>query len=373
MSIPETDAPIRIGIIGTGWRSGGFAGVMASRPDLFAAVGVLSRTHGSASRFGERFGIPTVGDVDELLSRGAPDFVLLSVSADSAAALLVELARRGIPTLVETPIAASIEEMMNLARELPAGAPIQSAEQYRFQPQHAARLEVARRGLLGAVSSTRVSSAHFYHGVSLMRAALGIGFERARIVASSYRDRTTASLGRDGWSADSPVNTTERVIANIEFPDAGSLGLYDFTEEQYFSPIRSRHFSIAGTSGDLVDDSVHLLTGPGEPLHLALRRDTTGTDGDLEGSFLRRITMGERVVYTNPLAPARLSDDEIAIGSVLMGMAEFVRDGTALYPFADAAEDQYLSLLIREAVETGGPVETKDRPWASDVSVLARS
>jgi predicted dehydrogenase len=350
-----------------------FARVATARPDLFVPVGVLSRSAASASSFGQRFGIPQAHDLDELLHRDAPDFVLLSVSAGSTAALLTELVGRGVPTLVETPVATSIEGITDLARKLGADPPVQSAEQYRLQPQHAARLEVARRGSLGTVVSTRISAAHFYHGMSLMRAALGLGFERARIVAGTFPDRTIASLGRDGWAADNSTVMTERVIASIDFPDAGSLGLYDFTEEQYFSPIRSRHFSIAGDGGELVDDTVHLLAGPGEPLHLELRRDATGDDGDLEGSFLRRITLGERVMYTNPLAPARLSDDEIAIGSVLLDMAKYVRDGTPLYPFADAAEDQYLSLLIREAIETGQPVETTDRVWARNLSILARS
>ena len=57
---------------------------------------------------------------------------------------------------------------------------MQVAEQYAFQPLHAARLAFIRAGKLGEISQVQVSVAHGYHGISLIRKFLGIGYENVK-------------------------------------------------------------------------------------------------------------------------------------------------------------------------------------------------
>ena len=73
---------------------------------------------------------------------------------------------------------------------------------------------------------------------------------------------------------------------------------------------------------------------------------------------------GAEWLYRNPFPYAPLSDDEIAIATVLHGMQDYVEGGNEVYGFAEAAQDQALSLAINEAVETGRKVEIERQPWA---------
>src|SRR5205085_4336322 len=121
--------------------------------------------------------------LDELLRKADPLFVLVSVSKSASATLLNELAERGIPALAETPPAPDLEGLNQLYQLTLKGARIQVAEQYAFQPFHAARLALVQSGRLGRVSQAQVSVSQDYHAMSLIRKLLGLQFENAVITA----------------------------------------------------------------------------------------------------------------------------------------------------------------------------------------------
>ena len=155
--------------------------------------------------------------------------------------------------------------------------------------------------------------------------------------------------------------------------DRGVSATYDFAGEQYFSPIRSRHITIRGTHGEVADDRVTSILEPGEPVVLPITRGDTGVDGDLEGHHLRDIRLGDRMLWRDPFGGARLSDDELAVATVLRAMRRYVNEGTPFYGIADAAEDQYLSELVHEAARTGRPQSSSERVWSASASLLART
>ena len=74
--------------------------------------------------------------------------------------------------------------------------------------------------------------------------------------------------------------------------------------------------------------------------------------------------MGDEWFYRNPLAPGRLSDDEIAVGTCLLKMDEGIRDGSEFYPLAEACQDHYLSIMIGKAASSGETVQTETQAWA---------
>src|SRR4029453_2979572 len=94
---------------------------------------------------------------------------------------------------------------------------------------------------------------------------------------------------------------------------------------------------------------------------LPFQRHIAGANGNLEGHHLKGIQLGEQWIYLNPTAPAQLADEEIAMADVLQGMGEYVRGGPEVYPLAEAMQDHYLGLLIREACETGEPRTPRPR------------
>lgn len=64
--------------------------------------------------------------------------------------------------------------------------------------------------------------------------------------------------GGTGGAEPAPAATT---LATIDFGEGGS-GLYDFTDNQWFNPLRSNRIVVRGSQGELVDDRVVRLAGP---------------------------------------------------------------------------------------------------------------
>lgn len=273
---------------------------------------------------------------------------------------LRELTDRHVPVLSETPPAPDLEGLRALAPLARRGR-VQVAEQYQFQPFHAARLSVARSGRLGRVSEARVSAAHGYHGVDLIRRLLELDREPLTIRAHRFVSPIVAGPDRAGPPADERLVDSETVIA---FLDAGDrLGIFDFTEDQYFSWIRSRRVLVRGDRGEITDRTVRSLLDHQTAVSTELVRQDAGHDGNLEGFHLAGITLGDEWVYRNPFVPARLSDDEIAVATCLARMQGWLEGGPDVCSLADAAQDHYLGLLIAEAARTGEPIRTTGHIW----------
>ncbi|MBC7590706.1 MAG: hypothetical protein H7226_06640, partial [Salinibacterium sp.] len=183
-------------------------------------------------------------------------------------------------------------------------------------------------------------------------------------------DHVVSARGRDAWATDYTETETPNTTALLQF--SGSSGVFEFSIEQYFSPIRARHITIRGSRGELRNDEVDYLTEPGFAAHDRLVREETGRDGDLEGSFLRRISLRDTVHWSNGFAPARFSDDELAVAEVMERMAEFARRGAGFYSLADASHDHYLGMLMTEAVATGRTLTSAATAWSLESSACTQ-
>lgn len=357
----------RIGIVGAGWRGQYFLRAAAVLREQFEVTRVLVTTDTSATKVTDAWGVPATTSLHEF-SSDAYDYVVVATPPATAPDLTTALARAGHPVLTETPPAPTRDRLLSYYNDL-ASLQVQVAEQYRFQAHLAARLAIARSGRLGAISYTRMSVAHGYHGVSLIRAFLGVGFEPVKVSGWAAAVPATSARGRDDWNDELSEYTAARVLTRLDFGDR--TGLYEFDFEQYFSPIRPRHIEVYGARGQISDDSVSYVMGPRHASTGTLQRHATGRDGDLEGWFVDNITWGDEIVWQNPFRGARLNDDEIAVADVMARMARYAAGGDPVYPLADGCHDQLISLAINESQETGNPVAINDVPWADQLSVLA--
>ncbi|MGC8513258.1 MAG: hypothetical protein ACP5P1_09545 [Acidimicrobiales bacterium] len=186
------------------------------------------------------------------------------------------------------------------------------------------------------------------------------------LTAREFSESVISIRGRSGWLEECPTTESARTIANLDF--GGRFGIFDFTREQYFSPIRSRQISIWGSRGELHGDNVNYFMEPGRIVRSTIVRDAAGQDGDLGGLYLRQLTLGDQLLFENPFVPARLSDEEIALAEAMDRMSAFVRTGTPFYGLADACQDCYIALLIDEAVQSGQQVRSTRQPWADHVA-----
>ncbi len=353
--------PIEFAIVGAGWRAEFFLRIARALPDRFRIVGMAVRNAEKGKAVETAWGVRTWRDADGLLRGSKPAFVIVSVPQPAAPALISELAGRNVAVLTETPPAPTAEGLLGLWKLAEGGARIQVAEQYIHQPLHAARLALVRSGKLGTTSFAQVSACHGYHGTSLIRHFLGVSFEPATVTARAFESDIVAGPGRAGPPVAERMTRSRQVIAELDF--GNRLAVYDFTGDQYFSWIRSLGALIRGDRGEIRDYDVRYLETFDKPVHFRLARENAGDDGNLEGLWHKGYSGGADRLYRNPFPYAPLSDDEIAIATVLAGMGAYVEGGPEVYGLAEAAQDQWLSLAIEEALKTGQPVRTPAAPW----------
>jgi predicted dehydrogenase len=331
-------------------------------PNRFSVKGVVVRNEDKGRDFEAKWGVPTFRTMEDLLERTTLGFLVLSLPWVQTPVYIEQLARQGVPVLSETPPAPNIEALNTLYEAIGRDARVQVAEQYAFQPLHAARLAISQSGVLGTLTQAQVSTAHGYHGISLLRKYLGITFEDVRIHGYSFSSPIINGPGREGGPTEENRKVSQQVVATLEFD--GKLGIFDFTDDQYFSWIRSPRVLVRGDKGEIMNTQVKYLQDFNTPVELDLRRVNAGEEGNLEGYYLKGYLAGERWVYRNPFAPGRLSDDEIAIATCLEKMGAYTNGGQSFYSLAEAAQDHYLGIMVNRAVETREPVQTVKQVWA---------
>ncbi|MDM5340628.1 Gfo/Idh/MocA family oxidoreductase [Fictibacillus enclensis] len=356
--------PIVFSIIGGGsFRAQYYLRIVHMLPQIFQVAGMVVRDETQGKELEERWSVKTYRTLGHLLENEHPDFVVTSLSGSVNARYVMELADMDLPVLSETPPGNSLQELYTLHEELTVKKKkIQVAEQYHLHPMHMARLSLIQSEFLGKVTEATVSISHFYHGISLIRKMLGITFENAVITGKRFVSPILAGPGREGPPKEEKLISAERDLAWLQFD--GKLGIYDFTKDQHRSWIRSNHLSVRGTKGELFDERISVLQDYQTPLPLSFQRVNKGEQENQEGYYLDGILAGERWVYKNPFAPARLYDDEIAIATCLKKMAHYVSGGPDFYSLQEASQDHYLGLMIQKAIETGQPVHTENQPWS---------
>lgn len=353
--------PFRFAVVGAGYRTEAFLNIASALPSRFEVTGVFARREERRTEIEQDFRVKAFATLDEMLAYSPVDFVVVSVSRGVAEEYVAELVERGIPVLVETPPAETLDGLLSLYQKSKAGK-VQVAEQYAFQPLHAARLRVVQNGLIGSVNQAVISCAHDYHGISLMRKFLNITTENVTIRAMRFDCETIEGAGRQGPPDSERMIKVPRDMAWFDFGDR--LGVYDFTTDQYHHEIRSHHIAVRGVRGEIVDQRVQYLKDVKTPIYQSFERVNKGEHGQVEGYYLKGFILADDWVYENPFLPARLYDDEIAIAECLVRMGQYVHGAAAFYGLAEASQDMYLTLLMKEAIETGQPVVSQRQSWA---------
>ncbi|MCU1439156.1 MAG: oxidoreductase [Rhodoglobus sp.] len=351
-------------MVGAGWRSEFFLRIARELPSRFEVCGVVVRDPAKGAAFEERWSIPTFRSIAELLARTSPQFVVVSVPRQVVADVITEITASGLAVLTETPPGDDVPSMAALHELVVRGAKIQVAEQYHLEPLLSAQLSLAQSGRIGTVDQAQVGLAHDFHGISIIRKALGVGFADAVITAWQFTRPIVMGPSRAGDPEEEKLVPAVQTTARMDFGD--QLGIYDFAPQQYRSWIRSNRLLIRGDRGEIHNTEVRYLKDFRTPMHLTITRMSTGENTNLEGQFLRGLIAGDEWVYRNEFIPGRLMDDEIAIATCLVRMAEHSQGGPDFYSLADASQDYYLHSMMLRSIESGESVRTERQAWARE-------
>jgi predicted dehydrogenase len=351
-------------VVGSGWRSMFFLRLARALPQRLRAVGVVTRTAERAAQITAEQSVRAFVSIDDLLAAERPDYVIVSTDWPTTPVVTRDLVARGVRVLAETPPAPDLDGLRALWTDVGPAGLVQIAEQYLLMPGHAARRGVLRAGTIGEVGSVQISSTHLYHATSLFRGLLGVGFEPALVDARAFVAPLANPLRGGRWTGDDTPEPTRTTLATLDFGD-GRSALYDFTDNQWWNPLRERRIVIRGSRGEIVDDEVVRLVDATTPVRSALQRRETGRDLNLEGRDLHHISFDGEAIYLNPYVGSGLSEDDIAVAAIAEATGAWARgEGPEPYPLAQGCQDHLLGLAIEESLRTGTSIRTGAEPWS---------
>ncbi|HWE61195.1 MAG TPA: Gfo/Idh/MocA family oxidoreductase [Chloroflexota bacterium] len=146
---------LKIAVIGTGAMGRNHLRVLADLPDL-ELIAAVDQDESRLPDLARRFGVATYADHRALLARAQPDCAVVAVPTRQHFEVCGDMIAAGVHTLVEKPIAASVEQGATLARAATqAGVLLAVGHIERFNP---AVIELKRR--LEAGELGRIFQAH---------------------------------------------------------------------------------------------------------------------------------------------------------------------------------------------------------------------
>ena len=353
--------PLSFVIIGSGYRAVFWSKVAKRYPEQFILKYMYCRTKEKAERIAAEHDIPTTSSIEEI-EAVKPDFVVVAVSKDSICAVTKEWAQKGYPVLCETPAAMTVEELKELWFLTQNGAKIQVAEQYHRYPIMLAGLNAIAERKLGDPYAVRLSVAHDYHGVSLVRRMLQPTHpEKLRldhVEGQKYTFTVRETDSRYGAIKDGSVKERERSIVTMQFA-GGTVAFYDFSGVQYRSFIRSRHVNVQGQDGEWNDVWLRYVDEDFEPVTEKVLPWLNPKYEFLNTSQL----LQESYEWTGAMELTTMQE-EYAVASMMCDMRAYIEDGLEVYPMAEALEDAYVFLLMEKAYhQPGKPVYPENMPW----------
>jgi len=356
----ELTVRARFVVVGGGPRASFFLRQASRLRDRFDVVGVHSRSAETRARVEARWGLPTFDSVEALIAL-KPEFAFVGVARVAAMDPTIAFAEAGIPVMVETPPAPEAPALRELWGRVGHEGLVQVAEQSLFMPSHLAKLAAVEDGIIGTPTSIHVSSNHLYHAVAIMRRFLKSGSGATTVRASDFMAPLVDPIINDVWQHDQSEKLKGTTLATVDF--GSSMGFYDFTQHQWFNPLRARRLLIRGSQGEFNNSEIVRLAD-GAIIESRVLRRQTGIDLNHEGFDLDHISIDGRVLFRNPFKGLRMSDEDIAAGLLLVTMAAWVPDeGVAPYPLADGSQDHLIGLAIEEAASTGQTVSTVREAW----------
>lgn len=313
---------IRFAMVGSGWRSEFYARIANALPDMFELVAWLCRSEEKAELLHKKYGVHTTLSEAEVEGLN-PDFIVSAVNKTSMSDVVRYWAAKGFAVLSETPAALDTETLIQLKKEIDNGARIQVAEQYFLTPDIKAVIDACDSGIIGEPVSLTLSAMHDYHAASVIRRLLHTGLGDVWITGKAFSVSVANTKTRYETLTDGKIVNKEQKHFVMEYED-GKIAFYDFMSEQYRSPIRNRYINLRGTRGEIINDTLYFLD-----------ENNLGT--------VKKLTI------ENPFEYAGLTDGEVAVAQLLIGMKEYADTGKEVYPMDEALYDSYQSVLMDRA------------------------
>ena len=319
-------------LFGTGWRAHFYIRIASLLPSLLTISSVYTRSEERKSLILSE-GLDATTDISAALS-AEHDAVIVASGRDGFLPLLEELEKRGERILTETSFLPLSDEELARAGKIEGFA----FEQYLHTPLYSSVM--AALGRIGKVSSFYLSALHNHHAASLMNAVFpGLEIKDVKRLLEEKAECLKTGT-RSGLVRTEEREEYTRKITSVTF-GTGEVFITDFSSNQYHSYIIPSRLEIRGEKGVITERGVTYIDGEGYPVSLpfVFHRDE-GKTGQ-QPSF-SHVTLGDVTVFRNRFYPLPLSDDEIAIATML----EEYSHGVLTYTIRKAVDDARVGKLF---------------------------
>lgn len=325
---------ISFAVVGSGWRSLFYVRIAMAFPEKFNLCALLCRTEEKAQAISKEYSVRTTLSEEEVVKMN-PDFVVIAVTKADVPKVAMHWMDMGFCVLSETPAGQDVQTLERLWEYRRKGGKIVVAEQYFLYPEYRKLIEIANSGIIGRTDCLNISLAHGYHGISLMRAILGLdAHEQFTVSAKAFSFTSVQTAARGVVYTDGRKAVRTRTVAVFEFEN-GKTALFDFDPDQYRSSIRKNTLKLQGERGEIVDDTVYYLDENNLPKELTVKAEEHVLDSD--HTAVAEL-MERTALYAKNLAPEP-------------------------YPLCAALQDSYTDILMSRAIRTGSPVRSEKQIW----------
>lgn len=349
----DTGPPVRIAVAGAGLIGRRHIEILRSGDPAFTLAGVADPMPGAAEE-GGRLGYEVHAEIASLLDSAQPEAVVVAVPNALHVPVGLACIERGIPVLVEKPIAPSVEEALELVEAAErAGVPLLVGHHRRHNPILRRAVELVREGAVGrvvAVNALYLSHKPAgYHDVAWRREPGGgpvliNAIHEIDCLRMLLGDVETVQAQASSAVRGFPVEDTAAAVLRFASGALGTLLCSDTASSPWSWEWGSREnpdypqdtedcFHLAGTRGSLsIPSLVHRWHEPGaESWHTPLTS--------------RRV----------PVRPADAHVEQMRnLAGVARGVAEPVLDGRS------GALTLATTLAITRSAETGAAVRVAD-------------
>ncbi len=310
---------LRIGVIGVGVMGAHHARVYGELPEAqLVAVADADEARLADVRWGD--GVRAYQDYGKMLAEEALDAVSIAVPTRLHLDVALACIERGVPLLIEKPLAADLDECLQLKEAAErAGVSLMVGHIERFNPVVLAAREWIRDGKLGQIHEARMQRIGPFHArtrdVGVVHDLATHDIDILRVLFDSEVERVSAEVQsgvltpyEDSLSA--VLRLTTGVVASLEV--------------NWLSPSKFRGFSFLSERGTLVGDYIpqtlrlELPSGDSENIPV---EHSEPLRAELE-AFLRAAAGHE--------PPAVTADDAIATMRVVEALIESANSGVAL-------------------------------------------
>lgn len=322
----------RFVLIGTGWRAMFYVRVAAFLPSSFSIQSVYTRSPFQKSHMDE-LGMNAFTSLDMALSV-EHDAVIVSSGEEGFYEMLMELDRRGETILAETSFLGLEDEMLKDLESVKGYV----LEQWQFTPRFQSIL--SSLDLIGPCDQVMISYLHNHHAASIARRVLNIKDEVPSLVKADHVYTCARTASRKGRDESGQLEECTRKIRILDFGKKG-IFINDFTTNQYHNFLYDSHIEIRGERGTLTEKGVTYLDKDSRPIRneLVFHRDIDASNASLS---LSHVSLGDRVVFTNPYYGLNMNDDEIAIARMLNDFS----DGKLEYTIMEGIRDARIGKLL---------------------------